>query len=48
MEKYELKKLSESNEVVGKIKLVSAHCETHLPHNPIRLEALSFLSYLSL
>jgi hypothetical protein len=36
MEKYELKKLSESEEVVGKSKLVSAHCGTHLPCNPIR------------
>lgn len=28
MEKYELKKLSESDEVVGKFKLVSARCGT--------------------
>lgn len=36
MEKYELKKLAESEEVVGKSKLVSARCGTHLPCNPIR------------
>jgi hypothetical protein len=36
MEKYELKKLSESEEVVGKSKLVSASCGTQLLCNPIR------------
>jgi hypothetical protein len=36
MERYEVKKLSESEEVVGKSKLVSARCGTHLPCNPIR------------
>lgn len=46
MEKYELKKLPESEEVVGKSKLVSAHCGTHLPCNPIRKKP--DMSHLSL